>query len=393
MVKSENLVYDGGSASGNGYATQRTLFVEGSSTNQRQSNYTNDYRGRRILDATPIAPFGLHLYDNQNREIAVGQFSSTSGLGASSDPTATSTNRLALNETAFDEMGRVWKTTRHKINQSTGADDDSLTDERWYDERGRSIKVRGPRYAKTKYDRVGRATDEFELANDNDSAYADAKDVSGDVVLEQRETRYDATQGTVVLRATISRLHSDIGGGETTGALDTNADGLDLKLTASNLKGRVQITSYWYDRVERELNRVEYGTYNGSDFDRSGLSVPASSSTALRTDTAFNDDGTVLSATEPMGKVTNYVYDAEGRRTKEIKNYDAGVNSGNPYGTDQNVTVTYGYSAGLRTTLTAKMPSGGTDQVTTYTYGTTKGTGTGNAINQVGSVATRAPIR
>ena len=184
----------GGGAGGNGYLTQRTLFVEGSSTNQRQSTYTNDYRGRRILDATPLAPYALHLYDNQGSEIAVGQFSSTSGLDASSDPTAISTNRLALNETAYDELRRVWKTTRHKINQSTGSDDDSLTDERWYDERGRVIKVRGPRYSKTKYDRLGRETDAFVLANDDDSVYADAKDVSGDVVLEQRETRYDPTQ-------------------------------------------------------------------------------------------------------------------------------------------------------------------------------------------------------
>jgi RHS repeat-associated protein len=379
MVKTQSVVFDGGSAGGNGWATQRTLFVQDSSTNQRQTSFTNDYRGRRILDATPLAPYALHLYDNRSREIAVGQYSSTSGLGATSDPTSVSTNRLALNETAYDEMGRVWKTTRHEINQSSGSDEDTLTDQRWYDERGRIIKVRGPRYAKTFFDRIGRVTDEFELANDDDTSYSNAKDVSGDVVLEQRETRYDATQGTVILRATISRRHSDIGGSETKGALDTNSDGVSLKLSASDLKGRAQITSYWYDRVERETNRIEYGTYNGSDFDRTGLSVPSSSATALRTDTAYNDDGTMLSVTDPLGKVTEYVSDAQGRRTKEIKNYNAGVNSGNPYGTDQNVTVAYGYANGLRTTLTAKMPSGGTDQVTTYTYGTTKGTSAGNS--------------
>jgi YD repeat-containing protein len=381
MVKTENVVFDGGNPKGNGWVTQRTMFVQDSSTNQRQTNYTNDYRGRHILDATPIAPYALRLFDNISREIAVGEFSSTSGLTASSDPTGISTNRLALSETAYDEMGRVWKTTRHKINQSTGSDDDTLTDERWYDERGRVIKVRGPRYAKTFYDRIGRVTDEFELANDDDSSYSDAKTVAGDVVLEERETRYDATQGTVILRATISRRHSDIGGSETKGNLDQNdtGDHDPMKLSAADLKGRAQITAYWYDRVEREINRVEYGTYNAADFDRTGLSVPSSSATALRTDTAFNDNGTMLSVTDPLGKVTEYIYDAEGRRTKEIKNYNAGVNSGNPYGTDQNVTVAYGYTNGLRTTLTAKMPSGGTDQVTTYTYGTTKGTSAGNS--------------
>jgi len=40
-------------------------------------------------------------------------------------------------------------------------------------------------------------------------------------------------------------------------------------------------------------------------------------------------------------------------------------------GTDDNQTVRYEYTDGLRTEIIADVPSGGTDQETTYTYGTT----------------------
>ena len=41
--------------------------------------------------------------------------------------------------------------------------------------------------------------------------------------------------------------------------------------------------------------------------------------------------------------------------------------------------MAYGYTDGLRTTITADLPSGETDQVTTYTYGTTKGASAGDS--------------
>jgi len=42
-----------------------------------------------------------------------------------------------------------------------------------------------------------------------------------------------------------------------------------------------------------------------------------------------------------MDHVTKYVDDAMGRRMKEIRHYNSGVNSGSPYGTDGSVTVAY----------------------------------------------------
>ncbi|MEW6743202.1 MAG: RHS repeat-associated core domain-containing protein [Planctomycetota bacterium] len=170
----------------------------------------------------------------------------------------------------------------------------------------------------------------------------------------------------------------DVGMGETTGPLDTNADSDSLKYTAANLEGRIQITAIW-NGLQGVADRVEYGTYGGSDFDRDGLSVPARSDTALRTTFTYNTDGTVHKVEDPKALVTKWDYDAEGRRTEEIRHYDANVNSGNPSGTDDNVTVTYAFTDGLMTSMTADLPAGETDQTTTYAYGTTKGTSAGDS--------------
>jgi len=144
------------------------------------------------------------------------------------------------------------------------------------------IKIRGEEYKKTLYDRLGRVTDEYMLAKDDDTAYSDVLDsttfttkVNGDIVLEQIETRYDETKPDVLMRVSIQRKHNDVdtGSGETTGALDTNADNLPLKVTAANLKGRAQITANWSDQFGRVTDTVQYGTYNASDFGRSGLAA------------------------------------------------------------------------------------------------------------------------
>ena len=73
------------------------------------------------------------------------------------------------------------------------------------------------------------------------------------------------------MSAVIRRFHDDRGASETKGALDTNADADDLKYTAANVEGRIQITASWYDDFGRLTDTVRYGTYAGSDLDRDGL--------------------------------------------------------------------------------------------------------------------------
>jgi hypothetical protein len=293
MVTTEILEYDGSASSqnANSHLTQRTVRVTGSSTGERVTTMSYDLRGRLLLESPPAGPYVFHKYDNRGRKVASGLYSSSASLDlANDDPTSETTNRLGLTQSFYDEKGQLWKTQRHKIDPSDGSDDDSLVTQYWRDDEGREIKVDGEELKKTSYDRLGRAIDEYVLAEDDDAAYTDVDDVSGDIVLEEHQTRYDATSGVVLFEARVARLHNDISTGETTGKLDTNADLDPLTLTASDLKGRVQISAYWYDRVERQVDRVEYGTYGGATWTRPST-APARSDTALRSTNAYGTDG------------------------------------------------------------------------------------------------------
>lgn len=381
MVKTEALIYDSGNDDGNGFLTKRTLYVEDSTTDQRVWDFTNDLRGRQVLVDAPEKPHTFNEFDNMGRQVASGMFSSTASIVVGTDdPTTEATNRLALNQTFFDELGRVWKTQGHEIDASDGSDDDNLPYETWYDATGLVVKRDADQLVKYAYDRIGRRTHQHILVVDDDTAYADVDDISGDIVIEENQTTYDTSDGTVIMVARIDRLHNDYGGSETTGALDTNADSDDLLYTAANLEGRIQITAHWYDDLDRLTTTGQYGTYGGSNFDRDGLSEPSSSSgTVIVTQQSYATDGSVQDTTDPRGIVTRYEVDDAGRQTAVIRNYDSGVNGGDPSGTDDNVTVEYEYTDGLRTLIAARMPSSSDDQETTYTFGTTKGAGSNDS--------------
>lgn len=389
MTKVSEVEYDGGGDAGNGLVTKRTLFVENSTTDKRETIYEHDVLGRVLLQTNPTAPHALHAYDLRGRTTATAQYSSTASIVVGTDePISEATNRLALNETFYNQKGQVYKRTRHRIDQDDGSDDSSMSDLIWYDSAGRVIKEKASQQIKREYDRLGRMTREFVLANSNDTGYTDADDVTGDIVLEERRTGYDDV-GRAILSIQIDRLHDDRSTG-TSGALDTNVDGDDLLLTASNNEGRAQITGMWYDEQGRLKDSVRFGTYGGSNFDRDGMSVPARSDTALRTTYSYGTDGQVEEVTDPMDRVRKTERDDAGRVTAEIRNYDGAVNSGLPSGSDDNVTVRYAYADGLRVSITADMPSGQDDQVTTYFYGTTRGAtaglskmGTGHILEKV----------
>ena len=385
MVKVEELVYDSGADDGNGLLTKRTQYVQDSATDKRETTYQHHFKGYMLVETRPTAPHALHKVDNMGRRTFTGLYSSATGLDPTDDPDSLATNRIGLSSTEYDALGRAWRTSRYEVDSSDGSEDDSLNSDTWYDEVGRVIKRDGEQLAKTVYDRLGRQTHSFILAVDNDTVYANADDVSGDIVLEEHQTVYESSDvDDVLMRVNIARLHDDYGGSETTGALDTNADTDELDVTAADLEGRPQITVFWYDRFGRVTDTVRYGTNGGSDLDiwtTSQISVPSRSDTELLTENTYNDDGEVEKVTDPRNLVAYFEYDAAGRRTKEVRNYDASVNSGNPSGTDDNQTVVYEYTNGLRTKITADLPSGSTDQETLYIYGTTNATPSASEIS------------
>src|SRR4030095_3546365 len=181
--------------------------------------------GNVLLETNPTAPHAFHKYDNMSRRIATGLFSSTGSIVVGTDdPTTETANRMALTQTFYDQRRQVWKTQRHKIDDADGSDDDNVQTLSWYDAAGRTIKVDGGQLTKTLYDRLGRPTHQFVIASIDDAAYSDADDVSGDIVLQESQTTHDRDSGLVLMTAVIERHHDDYSTGETTGALDTNAD-------------------------------------------------------------------------------------------------------------------------------------------------------------------------
>lgn len=377
MVKTMASVYDGGSGGGNQYVTSMTAYVEGSSTGERVTTYTSDARGRRVLEVRPETPHVFSKFDNLGRVVAQGLFSSTAGIVVGTDdPTTETGSRLGLRQSFYDERGRVWKTQRHKVDDTDGSDDDNLQELRWHDAAGRVCKVDGQQLEKFFHDRLGRETHRFTLASDDDSTtYANVLTVTGDTVLVEHQRTYDATTGDLLMEARIDRHHDDTG----TGALDSNGDTDPLAYTSANVLGRIQITGHWYDSFGRVQDTVAYGNYGGSTFDRDGLSVPARSATALRTTTTYNNLGLVERVEDPRGLDRYTGYDDAGRVTKIVANADGSTPPGAPSGSDTNQTVLYGYTDGLQTTMTADMPSGTSDQVTTYTFGTVKGASAGDS--------------
>jgi YD repeat-containing protein len=394
LVKTSVTEYDGGYDNGNSLVTKTTVDEDGdwtgTTSDQRITEYSHDVKGRVLLVIGPQAPYSFMKYDNMGRTVAVGVFKDDASIDVSTDdPTTETTNRIGLSQTFYDEKGQVYKTQRHKIDDSDGSDDDNLQFLTWYDAAGRVIKEQGSQVTKTTYNRLGQVTHRFVLASHNDSSYSDADDVTGDIVLTESQTAYDPYDFKPRMSAVIERHHDDYGSGtETTGALDTNADADDLKFTAANIKGRIQISATWYDEeTGRAEDTVAFGTYGGSDFDRDDVgfdSPPARSDTALRTTYTYNDEGTLQQVTDPKGIITRTVYDDMGRTTAVIRNYVNGAPSTPAATATDDLHTRYEYTDGLQTKVWVDVNAdnyedAGVDQVTEYTYGTTKGTSAGDS--------------
>lgn len=385
MVKVEEREYDSGGDDADSHLTKVTQFIEDSTTEQRVFEFSYDYRGRRLLLKSPESPHVLSAYDNLGRVTASAQYSSTSSITVgTTDPAATGTQsgRMALNETEYDEQGRQWRSVRHEVDQGDGSLGESLEALSWFDEESRQIKTDGSELSKSRYDRLGRMSHHFVIGYSNDAAndYDDVLDLLGDYVLEESQTIYDVEDDTVVATVRIDRHHDDdasVTG--TVGVLDIDSDDDPDKYPPSDVKGRIQIIAHWYDEFDRRTETVRYGTHaygtpEELTFDRGSLgdTVPDRSDTALRTSIAYNDDGEVESITDPKGLVSYWEFDDQGRKVKEVRNYDDSVSMGAPSGENDNQTVKWAYEDGLLKTITADVPSTGTDQVTTYVYGVTQ---------------------
>lgn len=80
--------YDSGSDKGPVLPTKRTLFVQDSTTDKRETTYIRDRDHRPIVQVNPQPPHVMNKFDHHDRTVATDLYSSSSGLAASTDPTA-----------------------------------------------------------------------------------------------------------------------------------------------------------------------------------------------------------------------------------------------------------------------------------------------------------------
>ncbi len=395
FVLQSETTYDLGTV-GNGHVTKVTEYADASVT--RVTDYKYDFRGRRIVTLPSAPPYSVTNYDDLGRVTASATYSSSSGLNDGTNATTVTANRLTLVQSFYDTRSQLWKQERTVTN---GGSSETLATLRWFDPRGRVIKESGAAISKTRYDRLGRPITRFTIARASDSAYADVfsggtTSVADDTVLEESQTIYDAVDGNVLMTVAISRRHDDT---TTTGALDSNADTNRQLVTAGNIAGRVQITSYWYDVLDRVTTSASYGTNSASanvaTFDRSALTtaptIDPSNAAILVSKTTYGADGRVLQTTDPMNRKQRREYDAAGRTVATIDNFLGGSLA--DVNRDADVYTRYQYFNGQQTKLWVDLDGDNVmdadDQVTTYVYGTsTSGTlpsliNTGHLLREV----------
>lgn len=380
LVQTDETEYDQ-----NGRVIETTQYT---GTGSRVTAYLRNLRGEIVVETVEDSPKRLYMRDNLGRVTAVGEYLSTATLTVDSDAVLDETDRLALTTSQFDERGNQWKSTIFEINATTGEAGDSISALTWFDELGRPIKRDGEQLVKYEYDRLSRVVREYLLASCDEDAsvsptYDDMFGVDGDVVLEENASQYD-TLGRLWAASKIERLYNDVGSSKTTGALDTNADGIDGTITGSDVKGRLQVTAFWFDDLSRVVGSAEYGTNHATDnaatFTRSTLAStpPASTDTLLVTTNHYDDANRVDRVVDPRGIETRWEFDDAARETATIENYVDGTPGGGAADDEDRITRTT-YANGLVSSKIADMPGSEPDQVTEYSYGTAVGVSAGDS--------------
>ncbi len=373
MVKVSEVEYDGGGA-GDSNVTKQTVYPGGSAAarvNQTWYDWRNRPVGRKsgveASESTSVnRPLSYTEYDNLGtavvRESYDGDTVSLTDGNSDGVPDRPSSSLLRAKSTvSTDEWGRVYKSEVYSVDPSSGSVSSyALTSQTWFDLRGLTLKTSAPGglFTKYAYDSLGRAVTVYSTDGGGDSGYSDADDVTGDIVLSQSETTYDAG-GRAILSVTRERMHT----ASATGALGTTAT-------------RVSFSAAYYDLANRLTDSVNVGTNGGSAWTRPG-SVPSRNDTVLVQSTVYDSAGRAWKVTDPKGIEGRTTYDLMGRVLTTVENYVDGTVSD-----ADDKTTEYTYGAAGMTSLTAKLTGGG-GQTTEWVYGVTQGGGHGLDSNDL----------
>ena len=357
MVQITGLVYDSGLAGGDSNVTLRTDYVDATGLNDRVTTFLYDFRDRRTDTDGEINFYAKQYFDNLDRIYENDRYN-----------TNLSGNLIGHSLTNYDDRHRIYQAITYAVDPTTGIIGNSLTDNTWFDGPGNTIKSlpSGSHLAtKTVLDSLGRQTTVYTGYNYSDTSYATATSVTGDTILEQTETSYDAASNVIQTNVR-QRYH--------------NATGAGPLGSPSSVQpvARVMYVAAYPDAVGRNAAAADYGTNGGTSLSRPSA-IPARSDACLVSSTLFNARGEAYLSTDPARTVTYQVFDDSGRRLTLIENYivtsssSSSSSSGNicAPSDDSNRTTNFSYTAdGLLATFTAVNATTG-NQTTTYQYGTT----------------------
>jgi YD repeat-containing protein len=350
---------------GDGDLTQVTQIPGGSAAN-RVTNQYFDWRDRLVAsksgvqtseDSTTHRPIIYYTLDNLAETTATDHYdgdgvsiTSTNGV-----PNPPSSSLLREHSTAsYDDQGRVYLGHRFSVDQTNGTiSTSSLNTNTWYDHRGDVIKVLQPGGVaqKSVYDGASRLTKRYATDGGGDTTWSDASNVTGDAVLSETITTYDANSNPILV-TTKDRFHDETATGE-------------LGDPNTSPKSRNSYVASYYDTANRLTGTVDVGTNGGSAYTRP-TSPPSPSDTVLVTSFTFTAAAFLDTTTDPRGIVQKNYYDNLGRTTKTIEDYTDGTPTNS-----SNKTTEFTYDGNDNTlTVKADMP-GGAYETTSYVFGVT----------------------
>ena len=403
LVTLSKTEYDTGGV-GDGYVTKFKRY-HGTGTNDYTGrNYKRTYRGsvRGIepfyMSGSTETPTGPYVVDDlgwNGRVTGSAQFKITptwgtvlTGDGYTSYASSTATNRGTYLETAYDDLGRMYRTSKFAIDDSSGVKGISLQTDRFYDRRGLVVATQ-PAYqagSEFAYDSAGRTYQSRTVLDLESTKYSSGAFVyrdpqphptmssmsGGDDGTLSISHRALDTVGNVVEEHAFDMIHNDTGG----------SIGIDL----TNNDDYVRSSQYfWYDSANRITVSGDCGSGDTAAGQgqwkytavptRPSLAPGTSSNTMLTTTFAYDsDNGKRTLATDPMGYKSKTFADDLGRAAWVAENYDdfdpaslATISDGSDNSKDR-ITKTEHNGFANTTTLIAYNGSSSIAQDTLYLY-------------------------
>jgi len=407
---SEYFYDSGGTATqgfGDGNLTLERQHVDASTFRDTRRVY--DARNRLIKVVNPLPPHVFMAYDNLDRVTEVATFAS--------EPSAINTpvaDRASYERRLYSQRGLLYR--REIAIDPTAATPTFIQWNGWYDEVGRLVAEWSPSSPsiKRKFDELGRLQHEYVSDRGGDAApgasgnYADARSLSGDVVVEQTTYRHvqpdsyaqpKQAAGLVDLVTTRLRAHD----ASHTGALD--AAGASSPAVIASYRG------LYYDGADRVIATAEHGSRSSNGIlefggtaptiDQSGPPGASTTGQVLVDAISYNSRGLVDATTDAKGRVSKNFYDDAGRAAGFIENWQSAAaivrSDTHDWGwkldgashtvLDRNRAALFGYDGADQLThrVAAIGESAGFNyQVTRYSYGVVE-TGTPPAGGTTGS--------